>query len=63
MGEQYAPRLQTTAYKMNLARAALKHVPGSEQLINETFTEGIVKPEIKPQRVENLVFHDGVAKI
>ena len=42
-----------------LARAALKNVPGSQAVLNKHFNKGLIKPEIKTKKIENLVMHSG----
>ena len=58
-GTAYEPRLHTKEYKIGLARAALKHVPGAEALIQKTFTSKPVPKEIQPAKHENLTMHTG----
>lgn len=57
----YAPRVDTLSYKKNLARAALKHVPGSEALIQKTFDarNTVIPHEIQPEEAKPLVMHTG----
>jgi hypothetical protein len=59
IGEAFAPRIQTQTLKASLARAALQHVPGSEELIRKTFEPQSVPKEIQPNKIQNLVMHTG----
>ena len=59
VGEAFAPRIQTPQYKASLARAALQHVPGSEELIRKTFEPQPVPKEIQPNKIEDLTMHTG----
>ena len=59
VGEAFAPRIQTQKYKASLARTALQHVPGSEELIKKTFEPQPIPKEIKPNPIQNLVMHTG----
>lgn len=55
----YMPRIQTSQYKASLARAALKHIPGAEEVIRQTFEPKVVPRQIKPAPVQNLQMHTG----
>ena len=53
------PKVTSSHLVEQLARAALKNVPGSEAVLNKHFNKGLIKPEIKTKKIENLVMHSG----
>ena len=58
----YIPKLGFAHSKEAVARAALKNIPGSEQLIAKTFRTKPVPRELPIERPQNLIFHSGVIR-
>ena len=42
-----------------LAQAALKHVPNSQQAIDNAFSQKLIPKQLKPVQQPDLVFHSG----
>ena len=59
--EYQTPRVHDINHKIEIAKAALKHIPGSESVIQKSF-ETLRPPiprDIKPSSPKNLVMHTG----
>ena len=57
--QAYTPRIHSTQAKMQVARAALKNIPGSEELIQKTFQPKPVPRELPAEKPVNLILHTG----
>jgi hypothetical protein len=57
--QAYIPRISDPELQAQLARAALAHLPGSEELIRKQFEPRPVPREIAPPVVQDLVMHTG----
>ena len=57
--QAYTPRIQSKEAKMQVARAALKNIPGSEELIQKTFQPKPVPRELPAEKPVNLILHTG----
>jgi len=59
VSQAYQPRITQKMSKQQIAQAALKNIPGSEQLIQKTFTPKPVPREIPSETPVDLVMHTG----
>ena len=57
--QAYVPRIRTKALQQKLARAALKHIPGSDKLISKVFETNPVPKELPLEKPIDLVMHTG----
>jgi hypothetical protein len=59
VSEAYRPRISLEKNQEKLARAALKDVPGSSNVINKIFTKQFIQPALKPAPTKDLIYHHG----
>lgn len=57
--QAFTPRVASKQSKKKIALAALKHIPGSQQLIEKTFESKPVPRELPLEKPIDLVFHTG----
>lgn len=57
--QAFVPRITHKQSKRAIATAALKHIPGSRDLIEKTFGSKPVPRELPIEKPVNLVFHTG----
>jgi hypothetical protein len=57
--EAYRPRISLEKNQEKLARAALKNVPGSSEVIDKLFTKQLIQPDLKPAPTKDLVYYHG----
>ena len=55
--EAHTPQIDNQNLLESLARTALKHVPGSAKLIDKHFSTDRIKPELKEEKIVNLVMY------
>ena len=59
--EIYRPRISTPENQERLARAALKHVPGSDRVLDKVFSKGFTQRDMA-NPPKNLVYYTGFDK-
>jgi hypothetical protein len=59
VSEGYRPRISQHNNQERLARAALKNVKGSEQVINKIFSKQLIQPSLKPAKTTDMIYHHG----
>jgi hypothetical protein len=57
--QAYVPRIRSKALQHKIARAALKNIPGSENLIKKVFETNPVPKELPLEKPIDLVMHTG----
>ena len=57
--EGFRPRIGSRKNLRRLAQAALKNIPGTQELIQKHFDTIPVKPELTPVPQRNLIMHTG----
>ena len=57
--QAFVPRITQKQAKIQIAKAALKHIPGSQQLIEKTFESKPVPRELLIEKPVDLVLHTG----
>ena len=55
--EAHTPQIDNQTLLENLAKTALKHIPGSATLIDKHFSTEKIKPELKEKKIVNLVMY------
>ena len=53
------PKITSPHLVQQIARAALKNVPGVQGILDKHFKKDVIQTELKPKPVENLLFHSG----
>ena len=53
------PKITSPHLVQQIARAALRKVPGVQGILDKHFRKDIVQTTLKPKPVENLLFHSG----
>lgn len=53
------PKITSPHLVQQIARAALKDVPGVQAILDKHFKTDIIQTALKPKPVENLLFHSG----
>ena len=56
-------RVSKPALVESLARAALKHVPGSQALLDKHFRKLEIRQSLKPQPVKHQKWYDGYGTV
>ena len=57
--QAFVPRIAHKQSKIQIAKAALKHIPGSQTLIQKTFEQNNIPRELPIEKPVNLVLHTG----
>ena len=57
--QAYTPRVSHKNSLKQIAQAALKHIPGSQELIQKTFDPKPVPAELPIEKPVNLMMHTG----
>ena len=57
--QAFVPRIQHKTSKQQIANAALKHIPGAQELIQKTFNPKPVPRELPSEKPIDLMLHTG----
>ena len=60
--EVYRPKVSQVLHKERIARAALKHVPGSQEVLNRVYNKDFTQPYKMSNPPKNLKFYTGFDK-